>query len=142
VEVLAEQFAGRAFPGYDDIDLSFDEIEILVRNDRMDWQASLESIKGVYLITDFMTNKRYVGSAYGESGIWSRWCSYVATGHGGNVELKVLLATEGLDYCRAHFRFALLEHRSFRSPDELILKREEFWKRLLLTRGGAGFNKN
>ncbi len=108
----------------------------------MDWRASLESVKGVYLITDSRTNKRYVGSAYGESGIWSRWCAYAATGHGGNVELKTLLADEGLDYCRAHFRFALLEHRSFRVSDELILKREDFWKRLLLTRGEEGLNRN
>jgi hypothetical protein len=142
VEILPEQFAGRAFPGYEDIDLSFDEIEILVRNNRMDWRASLESVKGIYLITDSKTNKRYVGSAYGESGIWSRWCAYAATGHGGNVELKALLADEGLDYCRAHFRFALLEHRSFRASDELLLKREDFWKRLLLTRGEEGLNRN
>jgi len=66
----------------------------------------------------------------------------VESGHGGNVELKVLLATEGLDYCRAHFRFALLEHRSFRASEELILKREDLWKRLLLTRGEHGLNRN
>jgi hypothetical protein len=55
------------------------------------------------------------------------------TGHGGNVELRPLLGLEGLDYWRANLRFALLEHRSFRTPDELILRREEFWKQLLLT---------
>ena len=142
VEILPQQFAGRAFPGYEEIDLSFDEIETLVRNNRMDWRAALESVKGVYLITDLDTQKRYVGSAYGDGGIWSRWCAYAATGHGGNVELQALLTTEGLDYCRAHFRFALLEHRSLRASDEQILKREEFWKRLLLTRGELGLNRN
>jgi hypothetical protein len=76
--ILPKQFAGRAFPGYEDIDLSFDEIEILVRNNRMDWRASLERVKGVYLITDSKTNKRYLGSAYGESEVWSRWCAYAA----------------------------------------------------------------
>jgi hypothetical protein len=141
-EILPEQFAGRAFPGYEEIELSFDEIETLVRNNRIDWRAALESMKGVYLITDLKTEKRYVGSAYGEGGIWSRWCAYAATGHGGNVELKTLLAIQGLDYCRAHFRFALLEHRSSRTSDEQILNREEFWKRLLLTRGQLGLNRN
>jgi hypothetical protein len=141
-EILPEQFAGRAFPGYEEIDLSFDEIETLVRNNRLDWRIALESVKGVYLITDLQTEKRYVGSAYGDHGIWSRWCAYAATGHGGNVELQALLRTGGLNYCRAHFRFALLEYRSFRTPDEQILKREEFWKQLLLTRGELGLNRN
>jgi hypothetical protein len=142
IEILAEPFSGRPFPGYEDIHVSFDEIETLVRNNRMDWRAALESVKGVYLITDSKTDRRYVGSAHGEHGIWSRWCAYAATGHGGNVELRALLDLEGLDYWRANLRFALLEHRSFRTPDDLILRREEFWKQLLLTRGEHGFNRN
>ncbi len=141
-EILAEPFAGQPFQGYEDIHLSFDEIETLVRNNRMDWRAALESVKGVYLITDSKTGRRYVGSACGDNGIWSRWCAYAATGHGGNVELRALLDLEGLDYWRANLRFALLEHRSFRTPDELILQREEFWKQLLLTRGEHGLNRN
>jgi hypothetical protein len=118
VEILPEPYTGRPFPGYEDIDLSFEEIETLVRNGRLDWKAALESIKGVYLVTDTKTGKRYVGSAYGESGIWSRWCAYAATGHGGNVELRRLVKTRSLNYCRANFRFALLEHRPFRAADE------------------------
>jgi hypothetical protein len=101
VEILPEPYTGRPFPGYEDIDLSFEEIETLVRNSRLDWKAALESVKGVYLVTDKKTGKRYVGSAYGESGIWSRWCAYAATGHGGNVELRRLVKTRNLNYCRA-----------------------------------------
>lgn len=142
VEILSEPFTGRAFPGYEDINLSFDEIEILVRNNRMDWKAALESVKGVYLITDTKAGKRYVGSAYGDGGVWSRWCAYASSGHGGNVELQALHQAEGIDYFRANFQFALLEHRSFRTADELILKREVFWKQLLLTRGDQGLNRN
>jgi hypothetical protein len=141
-EVLPEPYTGRPFPGYEDIDLSFEEIETLVRNCRPDWKAALESVKGIYLITDTLTGKRYVGSAYSEGGIWSRWCAYAGTGHGGNVELRALVTTPDLNYCRANFRFALLEHRSFRTPDEHILNRESFWKRLLLTRGDQGLNRN
>lgn len=141
-EILREQYTGRPFPGYEDIDISFEEIETLVRNCRPDWKAALESVKGIYLLTDTKTGKRYVGSAYGEFGIWSRWCSYVETGHGGNVELRALVVNPNLDYCRAHFRFALLEHRPFRTADELILARENFWKQLLLTRGDQGLNRN
>ena len=142
VEILREPFAGRPWPGYEGIDISFEEIETLVRNDRPDWKTALESMKGVYLITDTKTNKRYVGSARGESGIWSRWRSYVHTGHGGNVELKALVTNPNLNYCRANFRFALLEHRPFRTSDEHILEREAFWKVLLLTHGKMGLNRN
>lgn len=141
-EVLRETYTGRQFPGYDDIDLSFVELEALVKNERPDWKASLENTKGIYLISDTLTSKRYVGSAYGDQGIWSRWCNYVFSGHGGNVELRSLVNNLTLDYCRENFRFALLEHRPNRTPDEIILTREGFWKRVLLTRGELGLNRN
>jgi hypothetical protein len=141
-EILREPYTGRVFPGYEDIDISFEEIETLVRNGRPDWKAALESVKGIYLITDTKTGKRYVGSAYGEFGIWSRWRSYVETGHGGNVELRSLVVNPSLDYCRTYFRFALLEYRPFRVTNDLILAREAFWKQLLLTRGDEGLNRN
>jgi hypothetical protein len=142
VEILREPYTGRPFPGYEDIELSFEEIETLVRNSRPDWKAALESVKGIYLITDALTGKRYVGSPYGEGGIWSRWSAYVETGHGGNVDLRSLVTTPDLNYCRSNFRFALLEHRPFRAADEQIIQRENSWKRLLLTRGDQGLNRN
>lgn len=141
-EILRESYSGRSFPGYEDIDVSFDELETLVRNDRPDWKAALESVKGIYLITDTKTGRCYVGSAYGEQGVWSRWCSYVASGHGGNVELRSLVSNPTLDYCRVNFRFALLEHRSNRTSDEVVIAREAFWKRILMTRGEHGLNRN
>lgn len=141
-EILREPYSGRAFPGFEDIDLSFEELETLVRNSRPDWKAALSSIKGVYLISDLMTGKRYIGSAYGNQGIWSRWCAYVASGHGGNVELRALVSDPTLDYCRKAFRFALLEARPAPTPDEAILAREAFWKRVLFTRGEQGLNRN
>lgn len=141
-EVLREPYSGRSFPGFEDIELSFEELETLVRNSRPDWKAALASVKGIYLISDTKTGKRYVGSAYGNQGIWSRWCSYVATGHGGNVELGALVSDPKLDYCRKSFRFALLEYRPAPTPDDVILKREAFWKRILLSRGEHGLNRN
>jgi hypothetical protein len=141
-EVLREPYSGRSFPGFEDIDLSFEELETLVRNSRPDWKAALASVKGVYLISDTKTGKRYVGSAYGDQGIWSRWCSYIATGHGGNVELRALVSDPSLDYCRKWFRFALLEYRPGPTPDNVILAREVFWKRILLSRGEQGLNRN
>jgi len=42
-EILREPYSGRSFPGYEDIDISFDELETLVQNERSDWKAALES---------------------------------------------------------------------------------------------------
>jgi hypothetical protein len=141
-ELLRESYSGRSFPGFEDIDLSFEELETLVRNGRPDWKAALASVKGIYLISDTTTGKRYIGSAYGDHGIWSRWCSYVASGHGGNVELGTLVSDPTLEYCRKAFRFALLEYRPMPTSDDVILAREAFWKRILLTRGEFGLNRN
>ncbi|MEJ0060858.1 MAG: GIY-YIG nuclease family protein [Terricaulis sp.] len=142
IEILREAYSGRTFPGYEEIDLTFEELEALVRNERPDWKAALESIKGVYLITDIATGKRYVGSAYGDAGVWSRWNAYVASGHGGNAELRSLVTHPSLSYCRQNFRFALLEHRPRATPDDVILAREAHWKRILFTRGEEGLNRN
>ena len=142
LEILREPYTGRGFPGYEDINVSFEELETLVTQERPDWKAALESVKGIYLISDTRTGKRYIGSAYGEDGIWSRWCAYVANGHGGNIGLRQLVTDPNLEYCRANFRFALLEHRPTRTPDETILMRETFWKEILLTRGDYGLNRN
>jgi hypothetical protein len=83
-----------------------------------------------------------IGSAYGDQGIWSRWCAYAASGHGGNVELRALVSHPTLDYCRKAFRFALLEARPAPTPDDVILAREAFWKRVLFPRGEQGLNRN
>jgi hypothetical protein len=141
-EILAEPYSGRAFPGYEEIDLSFNELETILMNGRADWKAALENIKGVYVISDVNTGKRYVGSAYGAHGIWSRWNSYIATGHGGNIELRKLTPETDIDYCRRNFRFALLEYRPEKTDDNIIISREGFWKELLMTRGQYGFNRN
>jgi hypothetical protein len=141
-EILREPYSGTVFPGFEQIDVSFEELETLVRNQRPDWKAALESVKGIYLITDTTTGKRYVGSSYGVEGIWSRWCGYISSGHGGNVELRTLAKDTSLDYCRKSFRFALLEYRPNLTSDDTVLAREAFWKRILLTRGNDGLNRN
>ena len=104
----ASLMRGGDFSGFEDIDLSFEELETIVRNGRADWMAPLSNVKGIYLISDTVTGKRYVGSAYGDQGIWSRWSAYVATGHGGNAELRTFSSDPTLVYCRKAFRFALL----------------------------------
>jgi len=146
-EILREPYTGRQFPGYEGIHLSFGELESMVRNERADWKAALSSVKGVYLVTDRNTRKRYVGSAYaekGEGGIWSRWHQYVDYCHGNNKGLKELLhgKEDSRAYCSKNFWFSLLEHRPMHTPDSEIVARESFWKAILMSRGEDGLNWN
>ena len=139
-ELLRESYSGQAFPGYANIDLSFNELEGIVKNQRIDWKSPLENIKGIYMITDTQTGKRYVGSAYSDGGVWSRWCQYAATGHGGNKQLVQVLRKNKKQYCRDNFRFFLLEDHPMDILPKDITKREEFWKEILLTKGKHGYN--
>lgn len=89
-----------------------------------------------YKIDDTMytkTGKMYVGSAYGDECIWSRWKEYAINGHGGNVELKELLSQEGKDYT-IHFRYSILELCNMNLGSEYIIERESYWKEILMTR--------
>jgi hypothetical protein len=83
----------------------------------------------------------YVGSAYGDAGIWSRWACYFGTGHGWNDELVELLKMKGAKYACEFFHFSLLEFMAKSTPDEIVIAREFHWKRVLLTRE-HGYNKN
>lgn len=140
-EILKEPYSGQVFPGYENIDLGFEQLEIIIKNNKLDWQAALQNIKGIYLITDKKNGKKYIGSAYGDYGIWSRWQCYIETCHGGNDELTKLIKEKGIDYARNNFKFTLLEYRPTKVDDKVIIEREGFWKKALLTRD-FGYNLN
>lgn len=141
-ELLRDPYSGELFPGYERISHDFGLLEIVIRTHRPDWKAALSNVKGVYLIADKSNGKKYVGSAYGGDGIWSRWSCYIGTGHGWNDELTRLIDREGLDYARANFRISLLEYRPAKTDDAVIMEREGFWKEALLSRLPHGYNKN
>jgi hypothetical protein len=140
-EILPQVYSGESFPGFEQINHDFGTLEAVFRSERSDWKAALESVKGVYLIVDKSNGKAYVGSAYGNGGIWSRWSCYMGTGHGWNDELVRLLEKKGLPYAREQFHFSVLEVMVNSTPDETVLAREAHWKRALLTRE-RGYNKN
>ncbi|TFZ57114.1 GIY-YIG nuclease family protein [Methylorubrum sp. Q1] len=141
-EVLKEPYSGDPFAGFDNVSLDFSMLETIIRNGRLDWRTALQNIKGVYLIVDKSSGKKYVGSAYNDIGIWSRWSAYAATGHGWNVALVELIADKGIAYARENFRMTLLEAWPYRTEDKVIISRETHWKEALLTRGDFGYNRN
>lgn len=141
-EIMEKPYGGIDFPGYYDVMLPFNMLELLVKNQKSDWITALENVKGIYIISDKSNGKQYVGSAYGGTGVWSRWSCYANTGHGYNDELVDLIEERGLAYARENFQIALLEVISMRTDDEIVTRRESFWKDVLLTRSPLGYNKN
>jgi len=144
-KILPESYIGDDFPGYANINHSYAILEKLWQDSKPDWVNALMHCKGVYLITDINIGLRYVGSAYGEEGIWSRWGNYFRTGgHGNNKLLKKLLTGEnkGVSYARKNFLISLLEQASSRDSEQYIIKRESYWKDVLLTRSKFGLNDN
>ena len=141
-EVLKEEYTGEEFCGYEDINHDFHVLENIFNRGKQDWKAALINVKGVYLIMDKLNGKKYVGSAYGETGVWSRWACYIGNGHGHNNELTAIIKAKGIGYARKNFRFSLLEYRPMKTDDKDIIARETYWKEALLSRGDFGYNKN
>jgi hypothetical protein len=139
--ILETAFFGDPFPGHDRINHTLADFTVIVSQQRPDWRIALEHMKGVYVIHDQTIGARYVGSAYGDTGIWQRWSTYAETLHGNNVGLRELLAEKGADHFRANMKFALLEFWSMRTDDGHVLERESYWKNVLQARS-LGHNKN
>ncbi len=140
-EILSEEFNGNNFPGFENICIPFKNLEVAIKNEKPDWKASLSSVKGVYLIRDRITGKCYIGSAYGEYGIWKRWSDYIQSGHGWNEGLQQLFNEKGFDYIKENFIFSILEFHALFTEDYKIIDRESHWKAVLGTRE-FGFNLN
>lgn len=134
---LNREVCKASFPGYDNVDISWKELSELIKTDS--WKTALENQKGVYLITDTHNGKRYVGSAYGDNMLLGRWRDYIKNGHGGNTELKRL----DFEYIKNHLKYSILEIFKSTTDDKIILKREKWWKDVLMTRDKKyGYNDN
>jgi hypothetical protein len=139
-EIRPDRLRVSEFRGYSWAMLTKQDLDIVVRQSVDSWRAALGAVSGIYVIADRHTGKLYVGSATAGEGIWSRWCAYAATGHGGNQELAELLDREGPDYAQ-YFQFGVLETADSRASKEDVLVRESYWKELLQTRK-HGYNSN
>ena len=146
-EITAELY-GSEFPGYDNINISFDLMKSICTNQgNKSWADLLKAQRGVYLITDKKAGKFYVGSAYGEDGILQRWKCYADTYHGGNEEFKEILndKDKGEQYFRENFSYSILEtfNSNQANNQEYAIARENHWKDVLLVRDeNVGMNHN
>ena len=139
-ELLREKISIGRFPGYKLVDISKQDLNLLVKHGNESWKTALSAVKGIYLITDKKTGKLYVGKAEGEQGIWGRWQSYANTGHGHNKALVQELGIKATDR-QDDLRFSLLEIMDLQSAPREIDKRESHWKEILMTRS-YGYNRN
>jgi hypothetical protein len=135
LEILDDVYDDNIFPGYENVNKSWKELQNLLNKGT--WKTALENQKGIYLITDKSNGKMYVGSAYGDNMIYGRWSSYIKNGHGGNAELKTL----DFSHIKDNFYYSILDIYKSTTLDEIILKRETWWKKTLQSRV-FGYNKN
>lgn len=125
------------FQGLSGASLVMAELRIALRDAA--WQRGLAEVSAIYLITDELSGRHYVGSASGAQGLLQRWSNYASTGHGGNKLLSTVLATapgRELD-----LRFTLLEVLPADTPRREVLLRESYWKVALGSRT-FGLNLN
>lgn len=128
------------FTDYSDFILTFSELKEILINQYGDWKRMLSGVKGIYLISDTKTGKLYVGSAYGEDGIWGRWNSYVSTnGHGGNKQLKELINKKE-NYAN-NFQFSILMILPKTITADQAIEKEKLFKNKLGT-NSFGLNSN
>jgi hypothetical protein len=126
---LTRAFREEAFPGFTKLVRPLSEIETMP----LGWQEVLRASRGIYLLACPKTREHYVGSAYGDGGFLSRWRSYVATGHGGNVALR---GRDPSDYL-----VSILEVVGSNTSVEEIVALETTWKLKLHSRD-MGLNRN
>ncbi len=139
-EILRKPYTVGPFPGFENLFVSYNDLKGIITRNEESWKSVLSNVKGVYLISDIATGKLYVGSAYGDQAFWTRWTNYIETGHGGNVLLKEILGNNSIEYAE-NFCFSILEIMKMGTDDEHIIKREAYWKDILLSRS-FGYNKN
>lgn len=145
LQILSSPFDGIDFPGYDNVNITFHELEAIITRHKRDWIKALENQKAIYLISDKSNGKLYIGSATGDNGmLLQRWSAYIANGHGGNVELRKITEdpSKGFSYVQENFSYAILENYNARVDKNFILKRESWWKSTLKTRVPFGYNMN
>jgi len=134
-QILPDTFDNDLFPGYEKVNVSWDELRRIIEKDN--WKTALQNQKGIYIMTDILNGKMYVGSAYGEHMILGRWRAYINNEHGGKVRLKIL----SFNYIKQNFRHSILGIYKSTTDDQIIIDREIWWKKVLQSKK-FGYNEN
>lgn len=123
----------KVFVGFENLVLTYDELKTIFDNSAVDdtWQTALSSVYAVYLIVDLVSGKQYVGSAYGQDGLWGRWSTYVATHHGGNKKMIDLLKDDPERYHQ--LQFSVLQILPKTVVDSEVINVEQLYKEKLKT---------
>lgn len=135
LKILEQEFDNDLFPGYENVNIAWADLNRVIN--KSIWETALANQKGVYLITDKSNGKMYVGSACGLNMLLGRWKQYVKSGHGGNKQLMEI----DIEHIKKSFNYSILDIFKSTIDDAVILRRESWWKRTLMTRG-FGYNNN
>jgi hypothetical protein len=128
IVTLTRKLQEERFSGFTRFVANLSELEAMPQR----WQEALLSARGIYLLACPRTYEHYVGQAACEEGFLGRWHEYVASGHGGNVGLRL---RDPSDY-----QVSVLEVLGTNDLPR-IGEIEALWKRKLLSRN-IGLNLN
>lgn len=130
-----------AFPGFAQLRLQYWELVDVMNEPRYSsWRSALETVQGVYAISDTSNGKLYVGKADGKEGILGRWRQYAADGHGGNKALLEIAASAPEH--RHNFVFSVLRVFDPAARKGEVAAAEAHFKQALQTRVPFGYNVN
>ena len=124
----------KQFNGYQNVSLTYTELQYIINNTEPSWKLALSSVKAVYIITDTSNGELYIGSAYGTGGLLNRWNEYVSNLTGGNKKFEALIKEKGESYIPNNFKYSILEIFDTKTKDEYILERESYWKNVFETK--------
>lgn len=138
---LRDPNALEACPDYGEIDVSLSKLAFLFRHEDANpsWRDKLSAVGGIYLLTDHLNHRIYVGQAGGDGGFWARWRHYSEL-RTGNVALDPDMAA---GVVRPDLTtLSILDVVPRGAAAKTVLDRMEArWKRRLCSRQ-AGYNRN
>ena len=129
------------FPGFDSLVLTQAKLRTMISDPLYaHWRTALESVQGIYLITDSSDGRHYVGQTAGGQRILGRWSQYAYNGHGGNKELLSLFKRDPNH--AEHFIYSLLRVFGPSVDPDVIFAAEKHYKNALMSRQPFGLNHN
>jgi len=140
IKILPYNFVDE-FPGLKRIKISAQELKTIINNPQAhsSWYESLTRLQAVYMILNKKSGNQYIGTTYGENGLWQRWESYVKSGFTGGNKVFIELKEKDSNF-HINFQYSILEVLSKNASPKECLEAESLWKDKLGTRA-FGLNK-